>query len=278
MSLSFYFAVFIFGLAIGSFLNCAVCRLEKGESFLFGRSYCPNCKHKLCWQDLIPLFSFLALRGRCRYCKNKISFQYPLVELVTGVIFLLIFNFQFPLLSGGQAIFNELAIFNLKNLITFCYLSAVSCFLIVIFIYDLKTYLISDGAVFSAIATIMVYSIINLLFIINNFSLLFNSLISGACASLFFFIIFFISQGKWMGFGDVKLAFLLGLFLGWPKVLVALFLAFFIGAIIGVGAIMLGRKKMSSEVPFGPFLVTGTFLALFFGQEIISWYLNFLKI
>jgi leader peptidase (prepilin peptidase) / N-methyltransferase len=271
MSLSIYLVIFLFGLAIGSFLNCAVFRLEKEESFLSGRSYCPNCKHKLSWHDLIPLFSFLALGGRCRYCKNKISFRYPLVELATGLIFLLIFVFQFTAAPG-------FFIFSFQNLIAFFYLLTISCFLIVIFIYDLKTYLIPDGAVFSALAVSGVWYLASGIFfhIYTKYQIL-STIYSAIGAAAFFLAIFLISRGRWMGFGDVKLAFLLGLFLGWPKILPGLFLAFFIGAIIGLGAIMLGKKKISSEVPFGPFLVLGTFLALFFGQSIISWYLNFLQ-
>jgi leader peptidase (prepilin peptidase) / N-methyltransferase len=266
MSLSFYFAVFIFGLAIGSFLNCTACRLENGESFLSGRSHCPKCKHKLSWQDLIPLFSFLALRGKCRYCKNKISFQYPLVELATGFIFVLITNYELGIVNYE--------FFTIKFILDLLFLILVSCFLIIIFIYDLKTYLIPDGAVFGGIAAILAYGILNSLFIVHNFSLFFNSLISAAGACLFFLAIFLISGGKWMGFGDVKLGFLLGLFLGWPKIIPGLFLAFFIGAIMGVGAIIIGKKKMSSEVPFGPFLVGGAFIALFLGQNIINWYVS----
>ena len=109
----------------------------------------------------------------------------------------------------------------------------------------------------------------------GSFQSLINPLISAFSASLFFLIIVLVSKGKWMGTGDIWLAFLMGLVLGWPNILVALMLAFFIGAIIGVALIILGRKSMKSEIPFGPFLVLGTFLALFWGEKIVSWYLNF---
>ena len=136
-----YLLIFIFGLFIGSFLNCVIYRLERGESFLKGRSYCPNCKHPLTWYDLIPLFSFIFLRGRCRYCKKPISWQYPLVELSTAVLFILpafsSFSFAHSIsffsltrdIASGQIWFIALAyIF---------YLSVIS-FLIIIFIFDLK--------------------------------------------------------------------------------------------------------------------------------------------
>ncbi len=95
LNVSFPIVVFIFGLIVGSFLNCIIYRLQTDESFLKGRSFCPNCKHTLSWQDLIPIFSFIILKGKCRYCQNKISLQYPLVELATGILFILVLNYTF---------------------------------------------------------------------------------------------------------------------------------------------------------------------------------------
>jgi prepilin signal peptidase PulO-like enzyme (type II secretory pathway) len=150
----------------------------------------------------------------------------------------------------------------------------VSSFLIIIFIYDLKHYIIPDKIIYPAIGITFIYQ----LFGIWNFGqwdlFRISDLGFGILPSLFLLAIILISRGQWMGFGDFKLAILMGLFLGWPNILVALFSAFFIGAIIGTGLIVAGRKKLSSEVPFGPFLVTGTFLAMFFGDALTSWYLN----
>ncbi len=262
MPLIFYFFIFTLGLAVGSFLNCIIYRLEKNETFLSGRSYCPYCRHILSWADLIPLLSFLILRGKCRYCQKPISWQYPLVEISTALIFLLIFNFQF-------SIFKEFSIFQFSNLI---YYFIISGFLIVIFVYDLKHYIIPDKVIYPAIVLTL---ILNFKFLIFNEFLNFKFLILSAIgAALFFLLIVLISRGKWMGIGDIKLAFLMGLFLGFPNILVALFLAFFIGAIMGLGLIILGKKGLKSEVPFGPFLVSGTFIALFWGQRIIEWYLS----
>jgi leader peptidase (prepilin peptidase)/N-methyltransferase len=109
---------------------------------------------------------------------------------------------------------------------------------------------------------------------LGNLELLLNPLISALLASSFFLTIVLVSKGKWMGLGDVKLAFFMGLFLGWPNILVALFLAFFFGAIIGIGLIAFSKKTLKSEVPFGPFLIIGTFVVLFFGENLINWYLN----
>jgi len=256
-----YFSIFVLGLAVGSFLNCVIYRQEVGESFLKGRSYCPNCKHTLSWIDLIPLFSFLFLKGECRYCHKKISLQYPLVELFTAILFILVAFYSFP------------------NLLVTSYWLLITSLLIIIFVFDLKHYIIPDGVIYSAIAISGIWYLVSGIFFYayTKYQTL-NTLYSALGTALFFLIIVLISRGKWMGVGDIKLAFFMGLFLGWPNILVGLFLAFFIGAIIGIGLIIFGKKKMSSEVPFGPFLVAGTFLALFFGQNLINWYLNFLVI
>ena len=256
------FFIFLFGLCIGSFLNCLVYRLEEEKS-LKGRSFCPHCKHALSWLDLFPVLSYLFLKGKCRYCRKSISIQYPLVELATGLIFLLIFSYKFE-------------ISNFLNLLFLLYIAGS---LIAIFIYDLKHYIIPDKVLFPAIAAALVYDLISWQHILNN-------LLAVVIASGFFLAIFLISKGKWMGFGDVKLAVLMGLLLGFPNVLAALFLAFFFGAIIGVILMAFpfgsaqGRQKKSlkSEIPFGPFLIIGTFLTMFCGNQIIQWYLNFFQI
>jgi len=279
-----YLFIFVFGTICGSFLNCVIYRLEIGESFLKGRSYCPHCKHVLTWQDLIPIFSFLILKGKCRYCHQKISWQYPLVELATGILFVstLIYFFSKTSILVNSAM-TEL---------TSIYYLVIACFLIIIFVYDLKHYIIPDKVIYPATGIVFLYQIIsniqfpwtsadgppkglhfgtNFHFQTANFYFL---ILSALGAAMFFFLICLLSRGKWLGFGDVKLAFFMGLFLGFPNILAALFLAFLIGAIIGLELIILGKKKLSSEVPFGPFLVTGTFLALFFGENLINWYIN----
>ena len=255
-NLFFYLIIFIFGLVVGSFLNCVIYRLEKNKSFLKGRSFCPYCKHVLKSQDLIPVFSFLILKGKCRYCRKHISWQYPLVEIATGFLFLLISNFQFP-------------ISNFQILLNLCFLFLVSCFLIIIFVYDLKHYIIPDKVVYPAILIAFIY-----LIAAHDLRLMIYALLSAFLASGFFLFIILVSKGKWMGLGDVKLAFFMGLFLGFPNILAALFFAFLIGAIIGVGLILKGRKTLKSEVPFGPFLVIATFIAFFWGRILIDWYLN----
>lgn len=254
----FYFIIFVFGLLVGSFLNCVIYRLEQNKSFLKGRSYCPGCKHKLSWSDLIPVLSFLILKGKCRYCQKPISWQYPLVEFSTAILFLSLF-YRYPI-----------SIISAVNLF---YLFTIFSFLIIIFVYDLKHYIIPDKVIYPAIAIVFIYN-----FLKSDFHLKSDFVLSAFGAALFFLIIVLISRGKWMGIGDIKLAFLMGLILSWPNILVALFLAFFLGAITGVGLIIAQKKTLKSEVPFGPFLVAGTIIALFWGKIIIDWYLKYLNV
>ena len=284
--------VFTLGTIVGSFLNCLVYRLKENKSFARGRSFCPKCKHILSWPDLIPILSFVWLGGRCRYCGQKISFQYPIVEIITGLLFVVAANYELrlPAITLAQAgITNyEFSALNWPVTIKLFSLWFISSCLIAIFIYDLKHYLIPDQVLYPAIAATFLYKTLAVLdcgnlnfgcvsdfgFRISDFHPLQQALLAGVGASLFFLLIWFVSRGQWMGFGDVKLALLMGLFLGWPSIVVALFSAFLIGAVAGIILLILGLKKMKSEVHFGPFLITGTFIGLFWGQQIVSWYLS----
>lgn len=235
--------LFLIGLAVGSFLNCLIYRLNKGFSPIGGRSFCPKCNHTLSWRDNIPLLSFILLSGRCRHCHSPISWQYPLVELGTGILTISIFNFQF-------------SIFNL--LITYA--------LIVIFVSDLRYGTIPDKIVYPTIALAILYSLFFIQYSI------FNYFLSGLGAAGFFLALVAITRGKGMGIGDVKLAALMGLVLGWPKILVALYLAFLTGAIVGVILILLGKKRFGEHIPFGPFLTAATWIGLLWGSQILAWF------
>jgi leader peptidase (prepilin peptidase)/N-methyltransferase len=256
MFLFFVFIVFIFGLIVGSFLNCVIYRLGEKKSFLKGRSFCPNCGHILSWKDLIPIFSFLILRGKCRYCGKKISLQYPLVELFTGILFL--------------ATFYHLRdqLFSLQGIFTLFYYWTILSSLIVIFVYDLKNYLIEEKIVYFSILVCLIF---NLIFSISEIK---NKILSSLLLSLFFLSIVLVSKEKWMGMGDAKLGALIGIFLGWPKIIPALFFSFFVGSIFGIFLIILKKKSLKSEIPFAPFLVSGTIFSLFFGEKVIDFYLN----
>lgn len=254
------FIVFVLGLVVGSFLNSVIYRLEKGESALRGRSYCPHCKHTLSWQDLIPILSFVLLQGKCRYCKKPISWQYPLVELATGILFVAV---------------AQLAVSNQQ----LAYLLIVNCLLLIIFVYDLKHYLIPDKILYPAILVSSIWYLVSSIFfgLYTKYFIL-NTFYAAFGAALFFFLIHALSKGRAMGFGDVKLALFMGLFLGWPNILVAFFAAFLSGAAAGIFLILLKKKTLKSQVPFGPFLIGGTFFALFFGSAVVNWYLGLLMV
>ena len=246
--------IFLTGLITGSFLNCVIYRLETGENFLKGRSHCPYCGHILGWKDLIPVLSFLILKGRCRYCQKKISLQYPLVEIATGLLFLQISNFQFSWTpSGGLPVgllINEFSIFNYQFL-NLLFLLFISCFLIIIFVYDFKHYIIPDKVIYPAIFVCGIWYVVFGIFLrfYTTYDIL-NTMLAALGAAAFFLAIVLVSRGKWMGAGDIKLAFLMGLLLGWPNILVALFFAFFIGAIIGIELIVSGKKTKIASFLF----------------------------
>lgn len=145
--LGFYILFFIFGTAIGSFLNVVIIRLRTKESIFKNRSHCLFCRKKLEWFELIPILSFIIQLGKCKKCRKKISWQYPLVELATGLLFVLIFNFS---AQGGQTIFNT------------CFLLLISCFLIILFVYDLKHYLVPDIIIYPAIVLVFGFRILDL--------------------------------------------------------------------------------------------------------------------
>lgn len=241
--------VFFCGMIVGSFLNVVIYRAKTGQSIIKPKSFCPQCQHILAWYDLFPVVSFILLRGRCRYCHQKISRQYPLVELSAGIIFLF-FYFQ----DGLSA----------RLLLDF-WLGSV---LLVIFVYDLKYYLILDKFILIGAVPALFRSIFTNA---PSFpSALLGSLIGGG----FFALIVLSSRGRWMGGGDVKLGFLMGLILGWQHILVALFLAFVGGALVGVFLIAGKKKNLKSAVPFGTFLAASTLLTIWVGDQLLTWYLS----
>lgn len=266
-----FVSIFTIGVIIGSFLNCVIWRAYANESAARGRSYCPKCRHRLSWKDLVPLFSFLILRGKCRYCKEPISFQYPLVEAATGVVFVAAAGVFYPFIFHG--------IFSIYALIELAAYWAVFSSLIVIFVADLKWYFIPDGAIISGLIAALILRGAQFfenarIFHGYDTSIIVNPLLAAIVAASFFLAIFLVSRGAWIGFGDVKYALLMGLALGFPDVALGLFLAFFFGAILGLSLVAGQKKKMSSQIPFGPFLVAGTAVALFFSGPIIGWYLS----
>ena len=261
MAILIFIDIFLLGLIVGSFLNTIIYRLNTEEDFVFGRSKCPDCGHELAWDDLIPVISFSILGGKCRYCRKPISWQYPLVELSTAILFLAVF-------AQNMDLFFDFLFFAVLK-ITFLFYVISS--LVVITVYDFKHYIIPNKVVYPLIgATSLWYLISSLFFQTYNLTDLLGFVLAAFYSAAFFWVINIMTGGKGMGMGDVKLGLFMGLFLGYPSVLMALFLSFFIGSIVGIGLILFGDKKFKSEVPFAPFLVSGTFLVMLFGQ----WFLN----
>ncbi len=245
---------FLLGLAVGSFLNCVIFRLEKGESPWRGRSYCFSCQKELGFRDLIPIGSFLWQKGRCRFCRKKISWQYPLVELITAILFstAVLFRLDPDLMIAYEWLFRDWLFI---------------AFLLIIFVYDLKHYLILDKVVLPAIIITLTLNLI--------LGLAWQSLIIGGLAGgIFFLIQYLISQGRWLGGGDIRLGVLLGAMLGWPGAAIAITLAYFIGSIFSLILLALKKKSWQSQLPLGAFLTIAAAITMFWGKEILRWYLN----
>ena len=273
--------IFIVGLCVGSFLNCLIYRLRRQKTIL-GRSYCPHCKQPIALYDNIPLISFILLKGECRHCKRPIAWQYPAVELATGILFVLAYiNFQFfppqrdpamavtifnfQTISDVQILKFQFIIHNSKLLIQLLRDWLFVCILIVVFIYDLRWQLILDKV---TVPAIIVAFGLNLWLGMNWLNLLAAAGIGGG----FFLAQYLISRGRWIGGGDIRLGVLMGLMLGWPQILTALILAYVSGAVVGVGLLLERKKQLSSRLPFGTFLSAATIAAMLWGEEIMSWW------
>ena len=242
----FFTFLFIFGAIIGSFLNVIILRTKESKNPFLGRSHCPKCNKKLSFWELIPILSFIFLRGRCIKCKSKISWQYPLLELVTAILFFI---------AGYFWIYTDNSILELvRNLI------AIS-FLIVIFVYDLRWQLIPDR--FSLPAIVIIF-LINIFLGVSYLDMISGALVVGG----FFMLQFAVSKGRWIGGGDIRIGVLMGIILGLQWGLMALLLAYVVGAVFSIILILASRKKFDSKIAFGTFLTLATVIVLFYGNEI----------
>jgi leader peptidase (prepilin peptidase)/N-methyltransferase len=247
----------ILGAAIGSFLNVVIDRLPAGKSIAYPPSYCDACQHRLSWPDLFPIFSYLFLRGRCRYCKAKIPQRVFWVELGTGLLTALLF-WRF----GWKPI--------LPVMIVYC--SA----LIAIGLIDLKDGLIFPAIVFPvALAALVVNFFIPKLYSVHN--LLFG--LTGATFGLVFLLLAFvlskvILKREGMGLGDVYMAAMMGLMVGFPNIIVALFGGIILGGLVAIFLVSAKKKSTRDVIPFGDFLAIGTIVTLLWGTQIIHWYLH----
>lgn len=277
--------IFLIGLMLGSFVNALVWRLQqqldkngepkklsqkqrKALSVLHGRSMCPYCKHQLAAKDLVPLLSWLLLKGRCRYCHKPINKEYPLVELITAILFVVSYAFWPYELAGAEWVMF------IGFLVTLVLLIAMS-------MYDYKTFILPSRLIYPSIfvqlITLFTYSLLTLTLDRLGWAFLSALVYFGLFYLIFMASYYAKKQGyaskDWLGFGDVRLAFLLGLVVGTPAaVFVALFLGSVIGLIIVSPAIISKKATFTTQIPFGPYLIAGAYVALLFSDRLISWY------
>ncbi len=260
------FVFFVTGLIFGSFANVLVDRGEKGESLL-GFSHCDHCKKQLKWFDNIPVVSFLFLGGKSRCCGKKLSWQYPLVEFFMGILFVVFGRHSIGL---GEEVGTEIVI-----RATF-YLFIVFIFFVIL-VWDLKYMIIPDELVVTGVGAVFFYY---LYLYLSNSSLVISygndNIISGVIGGLiiggFFYLLFTLSKGKWIGGGDVKLGMLIGLLVGWKMTYFLLLFAYVLGAVLAVFLLSFGKKKWKSKIPFGPFLILATWIVLLFGNQIMDFW------
>ena len=241
-----YIMIFLVGISIGSFLNVCIYRIPKKEDIVFERSHCMSCGNVLKWYELIPLFSFLVQGGKCRNCKTKLSVQYPLIELLNGLIYVWIF-----MAKGFQ-----------PESILFCICASV---LIVISVIDWRTYEIPFGCN-------IVIGILGIVRVILDLAHWYDYVIGFFAVSGLFLIIYWITKGRGIGGGDIKLMAAAGLLLGWQNILLSLMIGSIAGSVIHLALMKIQGKDR--VLAFGPYLAFGIFISMLYGNDIITWYLG----
>lgn len=241
-----WFLLFIFGCGVGSFLNVCIHRIPLGESVFYPSSYCPKCRRSLLWKDKIPIFSYIFLGGRCRFCSTRISFQYPVIEILTSILFILLFrsySFSWDFVS----------------------FTLLSCLAIVIAVIDIRCLKIPNSLIlFGLLLTLAVKGL-------GATQDWLNSVIGFGVGGMVLYLLGAI--GKWlfrrqsMGGGDIKLAAVLGLFFGWQGILLILWLASLLGAIFGIAGVCIGKLRIGAQIPFGFFICLSVLVYIFFGPE-----------
>ena len=240
-----YLFIFLYGIIIGSFVNVCILRLPKRESLVPG-SHCMNCGHKLRWYDLFPLFSYLSLKGRCRYCGAKISCQYPIVEALNGVLYVIVF------MANGISLQSVL----------YCLMASA---LLVISVIDWRTFEIPPACNFFLLGLGVILCILDSAHLLEH--LIGLILVSGMLAVLYVF-----SAGRAIGGGDIKLMGAAGLILGWKLILLSFFLGCVLGSVIHV--IRMKAAGAERKLAMGPYLSAGILIAALWGERMIQWYLQ----
>ena len=246
LELTPYIIIFIFGITIGSFLNVCIYRIPLGESIVTAPSHCMTCGRKLKWYDMVPVFSWLVLGGKCRNCKSKISVQYPIIEGVNGILYVMI-----------------CAVNGLEwSSVIYCFMASA---LLVLSIIDWRTYEIPFGI------NVFLFVLGIAMTILDRGNLV-EHLIGMICVSVLLGILYLLTGGRAIGGGDIKLMFACGLILGWKLILLAFFLGCIIGSVVHI--IRMSVKKAGRMLAMGPYLSAGILLAALWGNAWINWYLS----
>lgn len=280
----------ILGLGMGSFAGATVWRLRArqlledkaaGErvppkefkqlqpltkvTFMTDRSQCLHCHHQLAWYDMIPLVSWLSTGGKCRYCGAAIGWFEPVVELATALLFV------------GSYLLWPQPIDSLLAVIQFALWLVAGVGLVILFVYDVRWFLLPNTIVFPLIAIAMLYAVFEVFLASSVLSALASLLAAIAILSGMYLLLWIVSKGRWIGFGDVKLGLILALFLGdWRLAFVALFAANLIGCVIVLPGLVTGKLSRTTRIPFGPLLIMGGVLAILAGRQIVDWYMTIL--
>jgi len=268
LNIIFYIIVFILGSAVGSFLSVLLFRTKKNlKGIVWGRSKCPFCKHKLKTKDLIPIFSNIFLGGKCGYCKHKIPTHYLMIEIFTAALFLVTFLiYPFVSISPIALTVN----FSVSFLLYFLFYAVIISFLMLIAFYDYLYQEIPDKFSFPLFIVVLIFTIIRPDITYVNAGL-------GLIVPLAFFgAQYFISKGKWIGGGDLRLGPIVGLLLGWPLVLIALIISYVSGSFYGIYVLVKNKFKRNIKIAFGPFIILGTIITFIYGQLILDYYFKLL--
>lgn len=251
----------VLGAVCGSALSALLHRQATNQSWVRGRSQCTHCKHVLAARDLVPVVSYLLLGGKCRYCGHKIGRGYPAMELLTAALFVLVVFVRLAPLHGNwlAADFHRWSLIG-RDL-------AAVVVLLQIFFFDLRHGYILDQVTLPAIVVFFVWNI----FLDVRPSVLLLGMAAGAAC---FGLQYLVSQGKWVGSGDIRLGALMGALVGWPLVAVALFFAYVGGGLFGIFLLATKRKSWGSQIPFGTFLAAGTLVTLLWGYPLVRWYVT----
>jgi prepilin signal peptidase PulO-like enzyme (type II secretory pathway) len=268
----------VFGLCMGSFVNALVWRVHeqanetnktkpnkkylKKLSIKQGRSMCLHCKHELTTMDLVPVFSWLSLRGKCRYCKKDISAQYPIVELATALLFMASYYWWPAVLKGPEWLLFGLWLILLTGLLA-------------LLVYDLHWQLLPNRIMYPLGYLAVVYALTSVVIAPRPLVALTNVALSVAVGGGVFYVLFQVSEGKWIGGGDVKLGWLLGLIVATPaRALLVIFIASVLGTLVSLPLLAAKKLKPNNTIPFGPYLIMAAIIVVLFGHNITLWYQN----